>query len=1086
MYQTNKIKKCSIKPKLVLALLVGLSFSSTYAITETYTKDETLKVSEQNLTVTGTVISKDDGMPAAGVTILLKGAQGVGTVTDFDGNYSIEVPSSSSVLVFSSIGFGTQEINVAGRSTVNVSLETNMSELDEVVVVGFGTQKKATLTGSVVQVKGDDMIKGKGTSSAALALQGEVPGLVVTRTSSRPGNEGTDLKIRGDISVNNISPLILLDGLEIPEWQLATLNPNDIETYSVLKDGAAAIFGTKAAGGVILVTTKKGKKGTAPKVSYKGETQLNFVREYPLSNMQEWSQLWLTAGDNDGIDFIDSDGNQQTAASNYRFFTRDELVSIIDGSFPMAPESYFWLGKDHYFSDQPTMFDEMYGTTFSERHDLSISGGSEKATYRTSVGYANERSPISFVYDGQKRYNFRTNVTYDVSDMISTDFIVSYDNRTTDVPTQGVGFGVQDASWFPLYNPAGQYYDNFGGNNGLAYLDEGGRTKNNDEIFRLGGKINFDFDKYVKGLSFYYQGNFSSKNNHKTTRKTSVTMYDWEGNVTSTPTTLLNSSVNEESQKQIFQSHIFQLNYNRTFGNHTIGGLIGYTAEQTQTNNYDLFRSNMASDELDDINTGDVTTQTNAGGSNAVGLISYIGKLNYNFKGIYLLEVLGRRDGSSRLDPDYRWKNFYGGSAGIVFSEMSFMEGGFFDLLKVRASYGETGSVVGIGAYDYYSSIGYGSTIFGTSPELYNTAYINGITSTDRTWERVGTTNFALDFAIFNNRLNATAEYFIRKNDDMLINITYPQVLGATAPKTNSGTFETTGYELSVNWRDQIGDFSYNVGLSFWDNTSEVTRMEGAQNIAKGVNGVLEGKPLNAIYAYKTDGIMSTEEEVLNYYNEVGFIDPSNQNGMKAGTLLPNYRSADRLVPGTVKRVDVSGDGIINEDDLVYVGDTNPHKSFGINLGFAYKGFDFSTFFQGVADVNIVRTGSLAYPFAQWWTNQNASFLGNTWTVDNQNADLPASYYNGARKSWNFDLNDMNVIKAAYMRAKVISVGYSLPQQTLERIGVDRIRVSLTGNDLFVISNVKDGLDPEAGIDTRQGSQTPFVSTMILGLELTF
>ncbi|WP_434035573.1 SusC/RagA family TonB-linked outer membrane protein [Formosa sp. 4Alg 33] len=1086
MYQNNNLKKSSIKPVLFMALLLCLSYSGMYAADDKDRFANSNSISEQNLIITGVVTSQEDGMPIAGVNVILKGGDRVGTVTDFDGNYSLSVPSSSSVLMFSSIGFVPQEVSVAGKTQLNIVMETDISELDEVIVVGFGTQKKATLTGSVTQVKGDDVVKGKGTSSAALALQGEVPGLVVTRTSSRPGNEGTDLKIRGDISVNNISPLILLDGLEIPEWQLATINANDIESYSVLKDGAAAIFGTKAAGGVILVTTKKGKKGSALKVSYKGETQLNFVRDYPLSSMEEWAQLWITAGDNDGIDFVDGDGNQQTAASNYRFFTRDELVSIVDGTLPMAPESYFWLGKDHYFSNETTMFDEMYGTTLSERHDVSISGGSEKATYRTSVGYANERSPISYVYDGQKRYNFRTNLTYDVSDMISTDFIVSYDNRTTDVPTQGIGGGVQDASWFPLFNPAGQYYDNFGGNNSLAYLDEGGRTKNNDEIFRLGGKINFDFDKYVKGLSFYYQGNFSSKNNHKTTRTSTVTMYDWFGNTTSTPTTLLNSSVKEESQKQIFQNHVFQLNYNRTFGNHTLGAMVGYTAEETQTNNYDLFRSNMASNDLNDINTGDVTTQTNAGGSNAVGLVSYLGKLNYNFKGIYLLEVLGRRDGSSRLDPDYRWKNFYGASAGINLAEMAIMEGSAFNLLKLRASYGETGSVTGIGAYDYYSSIGYGSTIFGNSPELYNTAFISGLTSTDRSWERVSTTNFAVDFGVLNNRLTGTAEYFIRKNDDMLVSITYPQVLGAGAPKTNSGTFETTGYELSANWRDQIGDFSYNIGLSFWDNESEVTKMEGAQNISKGVNSVLEGKPLNAIYAYKTDGIMTSEDEVLNYYNQVGFIDATDQTKLKAGTLLPNYRSADRLVPGTVKRVDVSGDGVINEEDLVYVGDTGPHKSFGINLGFAYKGFDFSAFFQGVADVNIVRTGSLAYPFAQWWTNQNASFLGNTWTVDNQNAELPASYYNTARKTWNYDLNDINVIKAAYMRAKVISVGYTLPQATLEKIGVDRIRVSLTGNDLFVISNVKDGLDPEAGIDTRQGSQTPFVSTMILGLELTF
>lgn len=1042
-------------------------------------------VEAQSRTITGTVVSADDNFGIPGVNIVIKGTT-TGAVTDFDGKYSIKVNSSSDVLVFSYIGYATQEVTVGNQSTINVTMKPDVAALDEIIVVGFGTQKKETLTGSVTQVKGEDMVKGKGTSSAALALQGEVPGLVVTRNSSRPGNEGTDLKIRGDISVNNISPLILLDGMEIPEWQLATINPNDIETYSVLKDGAAAIFGTKAAGGVILVTTKKGKKGQAPTVTYKAETQLNFVRDYPLASLDEWATLWLRAGDNDGIDFLDSDGNPQTAASNYRFFTREELVSILDGTMPMAPESYYWLGKEQYFSRDGSLFDAMYGTTMSQRHDISISGGSEKATYRTSLGYADERSPISFVYDGQKRFNFRTNIGYELSDMIQTDFTVSYDNRTVDTPTQGVGGGIQDASWFPLYNPQGQYYDNFGGNNSLAYLDEGGRTKNNDEIFRLGGKITLDLNEYVEGLSLSYAGNFRSKNNNKTTRTTSVTMYDWEGNVTFTPTTLLNSSVKIETQKRLFQNHVFKADYNRDFGKHSIGAMLGYTAEEQQTKDYDLYRSNMASDDLDDINTGDVTTQTNTGGSETVGLVSYMAKFNYDYNDTYLLEVLGRRDGSSRLHPDYRWKNFFGGSVGIRLSQMSFMQDSFFNNLKLRASYGETGSVTGIGAYDYYSNISTGSGLFGASPELVNTAWISGMTSLDRTWERVGTTNFAVDFGVLDNRLSGTVEYYIRENNDMLVNITYPEILGATAPKTNSGEFRTTGYEVSVNWKDQIGDFKYNIGAMVWDSRSEVTKMEGAQVIAKGVNSVLEGKPLNAIYAYKTDGIFSTEQQVLDYYNQYGFIDPADQNSMKAGTLLPNYRSADRLVPGTVNRVDVSGDGVINEDDLVYIGDTNPHTSFGINLGFEYRGWDFSAFFQGVANQKIVRTGSLAYPFAKWWTNQNSTFIGKTWTPDNQDAEYPAIYYNGSRKSWNYDLNDINVIDASYLRAKVISLGYTFQPATVQKIGLDRLRLSLTGNDLFVISNVGDGLDPEAKSSANQGDSVPFVSTMILGLELAF
>ncbi|SHJ04435.1 SusC/RagA family TonB-linked outer membrane protein [Pseudozobellia thermophila] len=1050
----------------------------------------------QDLTITGTVTAAEDGMPIPGANVIVKGTT-TGTTTDFDGNYTIEVPSSSSVLVFSSIGFATKEITVGGNTTINVIMDTDVATLEEVVVVGFGTQKKATLTGSVTQVKGEDIMKGKGTSNAALALQGEVPGVVVTRTSSRPGNEGTDIKIRGDISVNNIGPLILLDGLEIPEWQLATLNANDIESYSVLKDGAAAIYGTKAAGGVILVTTKKGKQGKM-QVNYKGETQMNIPHDFPVANLQEWAQMWLRAGDNDGISYVDADGVTQQAASNYRFFTRDELVSIIDGTLPMAPDSYFWLGKEHRFDDV-NQFDAVYGSTLSQRHDLSVSGGSENATYRSSIGYANERSPIAFVYDGAKKYNFRTNLTYRMSDMVKTELTVSYDNRLVDEPTQGVGHGVQDMYLFPLYNPQGQYYDIFGANNLLAKLDEGGRTKTQEEIFRLGGVITLDLDKYIKGLSFKYNGNFSSRNGLRTERTTSVTMYDWDGNISYTPTTLLTSGVKLYETDVMFQNHVLQANYQRSFGKHNLGLLAGLTAEEEQTNKYYQSRTNMASDELDDINTGDVTTQINGGshknsngnwfysGSSAVGLVSYIGKLNYDYDGIYLLEALGRRDGSSRLHPDYRWKNFFSASAGIRLSEMEFMKDGFFDNLKLRASYGETGSVTGIGAYDYISNISVGTTIFGATPALANTAYIASLTSTERTWERVATTNFGIDYAMLNNRLSGSAEYFIRENNDMLIPITYPQVLGASAPKTNSGDFKTNGWEVSLNWRDQVGELNYNFGVMVWDSESEVTRMEGATAIALGVNDPIEGKPLNAIYTYKTDGYLQTEEEVLAYYNQYGFVDPSNQLEMKPGTVLPNYRSADRLVPGTVNRIDVSGDGLINEDDLVYFGDANPHMSYGINLGLEYKGFDFSAFFQGVGKQNIVREGALAYPFRSWWTNQNPSFLGKTWTEDTPNAAYPASFYNGQRKNWNYGhINDINVIKASYLRAKVLTLGYSLPQDVLAQSGLERVRLSVTGNDLFVISNVKDGMDPEMGSSANQGNTVPYTSTVLLGIEVTF
>ncbi|EOR93911.1 TonB-dependent receptor [Arcticibacter svalbardensis MN12-7] len=1029
------------------------------------------------------------GEPIIGATIRVKGTKS-GTVTDVSGSFKLKGTGKETIQI-SYIGFQTQEIALNGKSNIMVQLKDDKQALDEVVVVGFGTQKKTTLTGSVSQVSGDEVMKGKGTSSAALALQGEVSGLVVTRTSSRPGNEGIAIQIRGDISVNGVSPLILLDGLEIPLWQLSTINANDIATYSVLKDGAAAIYGTKAAGGVILITTKKGKTG-APKINYSGVYQLNHPNSFPVANFKEWSQMWLQAGDNGAPSYVDATGAAQTGSPNYRFFTRQNLLDIIDGTFPMSPNAYTggtWINQR--FADVSN-YDAIYGTTASQRHDVSLSGGNEKVTYRSSLGYSDERSPIAYVYDGAKKYNFRTNITYKLNDLLSTDFNVSYDNRFINSPTQGIGTGVHDAAMFPLYNPQGEFYDIFGGNNPLALLSQGGRTKTTDQIFRLGGKITLDFNKYIKGLSLNYLGNISERNSIATTRTTSVTMYDWDGTVSYTPTTLLGSGVKNDQDTQFFQNHVLQANYNRSIDKHNIGLMIGATAEQDQINSYTMSRKNMASDDLDDINTGDVTTQTTSGGASAVGLMSYIGKVNYDYNGIYLLEGLGRRDGSSRLAPDYRWKNFFSASAGIRLSELGVIKDlEIFDNLKLRTSYGETGSVTGIGKYDYISNISAGTALFGSSPAWANTAYIGSMTSTERTWERIANTNYALDFSVLHNRLSGTIELYHRKNIGMLVNVTYPQVLGATAPSTNSGDFTNDGTEFTLNWRDNIGDLKYNIGFMYWDSRSNVTKMTGKTAISYGTNSIVEGKPLNAIYAYRTDGYLQSENDVLDYYNKYSFVDPSNQNVLKSNSLLnaAPYTSAYRLVPGSVKRVDVNNDGIISTADLVYQGDANPHDNFSISLGLDYKGFDFSAFLQGVGQQNIVRTGYLSGPFVTWFANQNSTFLGKTWTTTDTNAPYPIMTYanNGAVTTWNYsNTNDINVIHARYLRAKVLTLGYTLPKNIVDKAGIEKVRFSVTGNDLFVISNVKDGLDPEMNSSATNGTILPYTKTLLFGVDVTF
>ena len=1037
----------------------------------------------QQKSVSGKV-TDETGEPLPGVTVLIKGTM-QGVVTDMDGNFTISNIPLGATLQFSFVGMLTQNVLVGNQSNISVKMKPDAIGIEEVVAVGYGTQSKATLTGSISQVNGEDIMKAKPTSDAILAMQGEIPGVLVTRGNARPGNEDMDLKIRGDMSVNNISPTIIVDGIEIPEWQLSTINANDIETYSVLKDGAAAIYGTKAAGGVILITTKKGKKGTM-KIDYQGDLQLNFAYDLPVARMKDWAQLWYNASTNDMIDYLDEYGDTKTAGFTGKFFSQDEFSSIIDGTMPLAPDSYFWANLNHRFADVD-YYDESYGTTASYRHNISISGGSEKATYRTSLGYANERSALSEVYDGAKKYNFNTKVTYDLSDMISTEFNVAYDNRYINEPTQGIGEGLQNPPIFPVYNEYGNYYGLWG-NNIVAKLHEGGRTKTTQESIRLSGTIKLDLDKYVKGLSVQYQAHITERRSDKTERETQVTLYDWDNNVYKVDPSEDGTYVELTNSKTFFQNHVVQANYKRSFGENNFSAMAAVISELTDNEKYTMKRTGMSSNDLDALNTGDVATQTNTGTSSSIGQVSYIGRVNYDYKGIYLLEAQGRRDGSSRFDPDYRWKNFLGASAGIRLSELDFIKQlNIFDNLKFRFSYGEMGSTTGIGNYDYVSTISTGTEYFGVTPAVQNTAWISSMTTTDRTWERVAKTNYGLDFMLLNNRLSGSVEYFNDKNKDMLVSVTYPSILGATAPKTNSGDFTNKGWEASVKWRDKFGEFKYTAGLSMWNSKGKVTRMEGKNAVSVGTNDIVEGKPLNAIYTYKTDGLFQSESEIVDYYNEVGFDDVADQNNMKSGTILPAYRSADRLIPGCVKRIDTSGDGKINTDDLNYYGDANPHYSFGINLGLEWRNFDFSAFFQGVGQQYIVRTGTLAYPFRSWWMAQNKSWLNETWSKYNTGADLPIVCFDGARKKWNYaQTNDVNVIKAAYLRAKAISLGYTLPESITGRAGISRLHLSVTGNDLFCISNINDGLDPEHGAAAHNGDALSFQSSLIFSVQVTF
>ncbi|MFV0537914.1 MAG: SusC/RagA family TonB-linked outer membrane protein [Dysgonomonas sp.] len=1086
-----------------IAILLGGVFNSSLH-SENYTKENFSK-NQTNQTIKGKVTDKN-GEPLIGVSVSIVGTTSA-VITDIDGSFSINVPENATQIRFSYIGYKERIVKI-DKSEIDIILQENEELLGEVVVVGYGTQKKATLTGAVAMVNGDEVLKGRAASNVGTALQGTIPGMTVTRSSSRPTDNAT-ISIRGGISANSSDPLILIDGVDAYAWELNQLNPNDIESISVLKDAAASIYGARAAGGVILITTKRAKEGRTV-VSYNGSVTANFVgKKYPAATGSEWARMMLMADYNDTNHPNGGSSLWTLQGWDVDFYTRI-----------MRNEAFDWNGTNVLRIDplNANQADLVYGTTWGTSHNISIQSGNENLKSMTSMGFFNDRSLIKVVYDGQKKYNFRNNTDYNLGKYIKLETNISYDYKKTDEPTYGIGYGLQDMWIFPLYTESGKhYYDNFGGNNVVAHLAEGGKTVTNSYMLRASGKATIDLSfikESLKGLSFYAKGSIRQYNENLKAQSHKVQMYSYydiengpqtnNGAMTGNKANL--ESLTEINTRSLYQVYEFFLNYDRTFGSHHVSAMFGNSNELRDNNMTGMYRSGNESIILNDLNVYDTTTDViNPNNSQFVkdkgsrykdkwgaykwAYVSLVSRLNYDYAGKYLLEASWRHDGSSRLVKDNRWQDFFGTSAGWRLSEETFMKDiDWLSNFKIRASWGQSGNVSTIGNYEAYPQISTGTTVL--NGIKVPTSWISGATDDSRTWETVTSTNVGIDYGFFNNRLSGTFDYFWRKNDGMLINITYPQVYGGTAPSTNSGTYKTHGWEVSINWQDQINDWNYNIGFSLSNAKTEVTSYKGKTAITYGVNSIVEGKPLNALYVYKTDGLFQSQAEVDAYYAKM--------NGNVSGSLMGNVKNGtvNELTPGSVRRVDLNGDNDITTDDLYYYGDTDPHYNFGLNLGVSYKNLDFSAFFQGVGQQYNVRNGQMGCAFWSGWTNTNGYFMDNTWYAGdpngynsaNTNAKFPLISRNGNRNNWNYkQYNDINVINSWYVRCKQIQVGYSLPKSWVSKTSLTKVRVWLAGENLFDISNVKDGYDPEAAAKmSTYGGVDIFSSSLSFGLDVTF
>ena len=1070
-------------------------------------------VSAQDVTakkITG-VVRNEKGEPLSDVTVTVKGSS-VSAVTDANGRYSINA-SPNGILVFTYVGLGSQEQPIGNNTSIDASLKVEGSTLGDVVVVGYGTQKKATLTGSVATVNAKTFQDRGPIASPLAALQGQAPGVTVTRSSAQPGREGWNFQVRGASSVNSTEPLVIVDGIPVPSINaLNSFNPADIESISFLKDAAAAIYGSRAAGGVVLVTTKRAKKGKAV-IEYNGSVSRKRVGLLPsLVDARGWGPMIYEARSGDG--FLPSDIwikysklFQYATANNIELMTLAQAQSALT-TIGLDPAGFFTDVKDFPFFSG-TEQSVLWGSATSTEHQLSVSSRGENAGYRLSLGYLDDGSLLQPGNNSNKRYNLRLTHDYNFSPKLKLESNISIEKndivqpfRLGDIlnngnqpgkPLSGVGVTGLPYIWGSgIQNASVNAIANYGGDN-------------KEMNTRLNTNFNLTY-KLMKDLQLVGAAGYYLLNTDYRSQENIISWYDYAGttNISNLPS---RSSYQRGNKKEANYALNGYAEYTKKFGDHDIKAMAGAQYERFEYNRFigrtlDVPVGVPAS--LSN-STGDPTTKTVAEAQFHTALAGYFGRLNYTYKSKYLFEANARYDGSSKFIEDTRWKFFYGFLAGWRITEEAFMQNqDFINELKLRASYGSAGNQSGIGNYDYIQFLNLqfstgqtasGFPILGTSP-VVRISPTGTLVALDRTWEKLETSNIGLDFSFLRRRLSGTVDYFVKRNNNMLLNRTYPAVLGANAPQGNNGELKTWGWELSLNWSDRIGALSYHIGGNISDNQNKLVNFGGQTVIGsgnRGYNTAVEGYPIGTYFGLVYDGRIQTQKELDDYRAFIA----GNNVGIPSGAAAAQANA--RLALGDNKFKDVNGDGKITfPEDAVELGRDDPRYSYSFNGGVEWKGFDLGFIFQGVGKRTLIRDGNWRIPAGVIFQAQNAAFVDQWWTPTRTDAVLPRISTTGTINNYNYFPSDWVVENGSYLRLKNLVIGYTVPRNITQRAKIDRLRIYFSGNDLWETSKIKDGWDPETTRTVSNGGDAennnistfsqryPFYRYLTFGVNLTF
>jgi len=1034
---------------IVLFLLIGVPHS--------YAGSEGLNEVKQTKVVTGTVID-ETGEALIGVNITVKGTT-EGTITDLDGKYSLSVSGSNPVLAFTYIGYQPHEVHVGNKSQINVTLHTDNQTLEEVVVVGYGVQKKKLITGATVQVKGDDIQK-LNTVNAIDALRSQSPGLNITQSSGMPG-EDPKVIIRGIGTNGSYSPLYVIDGS--PGGDISTLNPADIESIDVLKDAAsAAIYGSRAANGVILVTTKQGKIGK-PQISFDGYYGVQNIYRMPdILNAQEYATIMTESRLMDGLTDYD--------------FAKDvpNWDKIQDGTW----KGTNWLNEGRN-KDAAT-----------QNYALNIAGGTEQSTYSLGFSYTSQEGIIGKPAPSYDRYTARINTEYTLYkkgalDVVKLGETFTYSYRENN----GIAIGdmwyndvrnmLKTPPFLPLYDENGEFHTSIPWDirtaNPIAQMET--RSHHINKNHNLKANV-FLTIQPIKNLTF--KSNFGYTLNTGSYRS-----YTPEYSLSST---VINSTESVSQSMWTGTSLTLEntLTYVFSLDKHNFNALVGQSIEKASlgeslnaANGNPIF-SGLKYAYINNAKLTAINSATAMGGSpwGESKLASFFGRINYDYDNKYMATVILRADGSSKFMRGKRWGYFPSVSAGWVVTSEPFMESvtPVMDFLKIRASWGQNGNQ-SVDAFQYLSTIADGAYYTFANDKLSptNGFYPNKLANEDLSWETSEQLNIGIDARFLNSRLGFVFDYYIKKTKDWLVVAPQLATYGTGAPYINGGDIENKGFEVALNWNDNIGKFRYGVGVNMAYNKNEVTRIANSEGILHGSTDALfqgstecyrgeVGFPLGYFYGYKTAGVFQSKEEVDNY----------------KGAKLEGAREGDLIW------VDHDKNGKIDEDDRTMIGNPHPDYTLGINLNASYKGFDINVAMNGVFGNQIMKS------YRSWsdspQDNHTSEIFGR-WHGAGTSNKLPRLTTN-SHSNWNY-VSDIYVEDGDYLRMQNITLGYDF-KQLFPKMPLQQARLYVSAQNLFTITGYS-GMDPDVGYGHSSSWSSgidcgfyPSPRTYLVGVNLKF